>query len=93
MAVEVKKNEEKSRYELIDEGDLVGVADYSVSGDRVVMSHTEIVPSRRGQGLGAILIRESLEDLRELGRTVVPMCWYVAQYIGEHPEYRDLVAV
>jgi uncharacterized protein len=92
MAVEVRKNEAMSRYELFVDGDLVGVADYSLSGDRVVMPHTEIVPPRRGEGLADILVGQALEDLRATGRSVVPMCWYVSQFIAEHPEYRDLVA-
>ncbi len=92
MAVEVSKIETMSRYELFVDGDLVGVADYVLSGNTVVMPHTEIVPQRRGEGLGDILVGQALEDLRAMGSTVVPMCWYVSQYIGEHPEYRDLVA-
>jgi predicted GNAT family acetyltransferase len=92
MAVEVKNNEDASRYELLVDGERVGVAEYQVSGDRVVMPHTVVDPRHRGRGLAAVLVREALEDLRESGRTVVPVCWYVAQYIEEHPEYRDLMA-
>lgn len=91
MALEVRKNEAGSRYELHVDGDLVGVADYAVDGDRVVIPHTEIDPRRRGQGLAAVLVREALDDLRASGQTVVPTCWYVAQYIQEHPEYHDLL--
>ena len=92
MALEVRNNAERSRYELAVDGDLAGIADYSLLGDRVVMAHTEIERRRRGQGLGAILVRHALDDLRSSGRTVVPSCWYVAQFIDEHPEYGDLVA-
>lgn len=92
MAQQVQNNSERSRYELVIDGDLAGIADYSIVGDRVVMPHTEIEQRRRGQGLGAILVKHALDDLRSSGRTVVPRCWYVAQFIDEHPEYRDLVA-
>ena len=92
MTLEVRNNPERSRYELVVDGDLAGIADYSVRDDRVVMPHTEIEKQRRGQGLGAVLVRHALDDLRSTGRTVVPRCWFVAQFIDEHPEYRDLVA-
>lgn len=92
MATEVTKNEERSRYELRVDGDLAGVADYRVQGGEVVFPHTEIDPGRRGQGLGAVLVRAALDDVRPSGRRIVPACWYVAQFLDEHPEYADLVA-
>lgn len=92
MTSQVRNNHERSRYELVVDGDVVGVADYSLTGNQVVIPHTEIDSARRGQGLGAVLVRGVLDDLREAGRTVVPRCWYVARFIEEHPEYRDLAA-
>lgn len=92
MATQVRRNEERSRYELFDGDDLVGIADYHVAGDKVVMPHTVIEPSRRGRGLGDILVQGALDDVRGTGRTVVPRCWFVAQFLDEHPEYEDLRA-
>ena len=40
----------------------------------------------------AQLVRYALDDVRRSGRPVVATCWYVADFIDEHPEYRDLVA-
>ena len=92
MGAEVRNNDTKSRYELFIEGQVAGIADYEVEDGVVVFPHTEITPDRRGQGLGAMLVQAALDDARDAGRKVVPMCWYVAQFIDEHPEYRDLVA-
>jgi predicted GNAT family acetyltransferase len=33
-----------------------------------------------------------LASIRSSGRTVVPTCWYVAQFIDGHPDYADLLA-
>lgn len=92
MESQVRNNEERSRCELVVDGAVVGIADYSLVGDRVVIPHAEIDPARRGQSLGAVLVRGVLDDVRASGRTVVPQCWYVAQFIERRPEYRDLVA-
>ena len=92
MTTEVRRNDADSRYELLVDGQLAGIADFHLNGEAVVLPHTEIDPSRRGQGLGAILVQGVLDDVRSAGRTVVPSCWYVAQYIDEHPEHRDLLA-
>lgn len=91
MANQVRKNEAASRYELFDGDALVGIADYRVVGDAVVFPHTVIEPARRGQGLGAELVAAALDDVRGTGRTVVPRCWYVADFIRDNPSYADLL--
>jgi uncharacterized protein len=92
MANEVRHNEARSRYEILADGELAGVADYAVRGDVVVLPHTEIDRARRGHGLGAELVQFALDDIRSSGRSVVPACWFVAQFVDENPGYRDLVA-
>jgi uncharacterized protein len=92
VAIEVHDSIRRSRYEITIDGRLVGFADYRRQGDTVVFPHTEIEPSMRNQGLGAVLVRGALDDLRGRGRWAVPRCWYVVQFINEHPEYADLVA-
>jgi uncharacterized protein len=92
MTVEVTNNVLRSRYEIAMEGSLVGEADYRVDGDKIVFFHTVIDPPRRGQGLGAELIRFALDDVRLAGRTVVPRCRFVAHFIDQNPGYADLLA-
>ena len=92
MDHEVRRNDADGRYELLVDGELVGIADFSLRGEAVVMPHTEIAPARRGQGLGEILVQGALDDIRSAGRTVVPACWFVAQFLDEHPDYGDLRA-
>jgi predicted GNAT family acetyltransferase len=86
-----RNNEEHSRYELLDHDRVVGMADYFIRGESVVLPHTEVAQELRGRGLGAILVRGALEDVRRSGRTVVPACWFVAAFIDAHPEYRDML--
>ena len=96
----MRDNPEKSRYELLEDGRLLGVADYRPSpaadaGDTpalpvLAFPHTEIVPARRNQGLGEQLVRGALDDVRRRGAKVVPYCWFVAEFLDDHPEYADL---
>jgi predicted GNAT family acetyltransferase len=89
---EVRDNAEKSRYELLEDGKLLGVADYRPMGDTLAFPHTEIVPARRKQGLGEQLVKGALDDVRRKGAKVVPYCWFVAEFIDANPEYADLRA-
>ncbi len=92
MPPAVENNVEQSQYELIVDGQIAGVAEYRIEGDQIVFPHTEIAAARRGNGLGALLVRGALDDVRGSGRTVVPTCWFVAAFIEEHQEYADLLA-
>jgi predicted GNAT family acetyltransferase len=92
MALEMRNNDEQSRYELVIDGELVGVLEYTVAGEVVIFPHTEIERSQRGRGLGAQLARYALDDARSTNRRVEPQCWYVAEFIDEHPEYADLAS-
>jgi uncharacterized protein len=89
--MDVRNNEQLSRYELVDDDRVVGIADYFIRDETVVLPHTEIAQELRGLGLGAVLVRGALEDVRRSGRTVVPACWFVAEFIDAHPEYRDML--
>ena len=92
MASEVRHAADESRYEIVLDGRVVGVADYVDRTDALVFHHTEIDASLRGHGLGAILVRGALDDVRARDRTIVPTCWYVAEFVEQHPEYSELVA-
>ena len=92
MDATVRNAEDRSRYELVQDGDVVAIADYRERGDVVVLPHTEVAGHLRGQGLGAVLVRGALEDLRAKGKQVVPACWYVREFIDSNEGYADLVA-
>lgn len=89
---EVRHDPERQRYELLVDGSVIGLIDYRERGDADAFTHTEVAPAHRGTGLAAILVRAALDDARSRGRTVVPQCWYVADFILDHPDYQDLVA-
>ena len=90
--VEVQDNPERHRFELLVDGEMGGLATYRMRGDVVVVTHSEVDPRLRGQGMGAELARRTLDQLRERGAKVVPACPFFADYIARHPEYDDLVA-
>lgn len=91
MATEVRHEPERSRYTISLDGRVVGVTEYRDEGATLVFPHTEVDPSLRGRGLGARLVRGALDDVRARGRRVIPACSYVARFIEENPDYRDLL--
>ena len=92
MAIEVRDNPARSRYELRDDGHLVGFTEYHERDGLHVFPHTVVTRPKRGAGYGATLVRGALDDARRRGWRIVPECPFVADFVAEHPEYADLVA-
>ena len=92
MAYEVRKVPERSRYELVVDDEVLGIADYRVRDGFVLLPHTVIASAHRGQGLGDVLVEGVLADVRAEGKKAVPLCWFVADYVERHEEVADLVA-
>ena len=88
IEVSVRDNRERSRYEAMVDGRVVGIADYRVVGDRVEFPHTEVEPALRGRGIAAQLVGVALADVHAAGRDVVALCSYVVDYVRDHPEYQ-----
>ncbi|WP_147066586.1 GNAT family N-acetyltransferase [Terrabacter aerolatus] len=81
------------RYELREQGEVVGVASYAVvpaggadGRERVVFFHTEVRPDHEGRGLAARLASTALDATVASGRSVVALCPYVKAYLRRHPE-------
>ena len=94
MTTDVRRNDDRGRYELLVDGQLVGIAEFTLSadGDVATFPHTVIAPERRGTGLGDVLVRGALDDMRGRVSKIVPSCWFVADFISANPEYADLLA-
>lgn len=87
----VRNNTTRSRFELEADGG-TAIADYGINAGIITFTHTFTPPALRGRGLAARLIQGALEQVRADGLKVVPQCWYVADYIRDHPEFADLLA-
>ena len=94
METQVTHNQVESRYELRAGDETIGIADYRLldtdDGTVAEFHHTFVDPPRRGQGHAERLVRAALDDVRERGLRVKPTCWYVDQFLIEHPDYGDL---
>ncbi|NYH50647.1 MULTISPECIES: GNAT family N-acetyltransferase [Nocardiopsis] len=91
MTAEVVDARDRRRYEIRDEGEVAGFADYIVTGELITFTHTEIDPAHEGRGLGGTLVRGALDDARSRGLAVLPLCPFVKGWIQRHPDYSDLV--
>jgi predicted GNAT family acetyltransferase len=91
MDVRVQDNPAERRFEVFADGKLAGFATYRVRDTVVTVVHSEVDPELRGHGLASELAQQTLDTLRQRGNRVVPACPFFARYVGEHPEYDDII--
>ncbi|MFD0280032.1 GNAT family N-acetyltransferase [Kitasatospora sp. NPDC127111] len=91
MTTSVTDNPEQSRYEITDDGELAGFAEYHRYEGEIAFIHTEVDPRFGGRGLAGTLARAALDDAREQGLAVLPYCPFIRGWLTKHPDYTDLV--
>ena len=81
-----------SRYTLMRDGVLVSVLDYRDDGDTVALTRAFTVPTFRGHGHAARVVHGAVSDIESRGgRKVDAVCWYVAEWFEQNPEYAGLL--
>ncbi|MDH6708384.1 putative GNAT family acetyltransferase [Kitasatospora sp. MAA19] len=91
MTSSVADNPDRSRFEITDDGELAGFAEYFRHENEIAFIHTEIDPAFAGRGLAGVLARAALDSARERGLAVLPYCPFIRGWLGKHPDYVDLV--
>jgi predicted GNAT family acetyltransferase len=75
----------RGRFELTVDGQ-TAVAVYTLEGDKIIFTHTEVPSDLEGQGVGSRLVAGALAQAYEEGLRVVPACSFVAAYLRRHPD-------
>jgi predicted GNAT family acetyltransferase len=89
--IEVKDDAAQHRFELLVDGEVAGKAVYQARPGAIIVTHSEVDPRFRGQGLANELARRTLDQIRERDLRVVPLCQVFSQYVEKHPDYQDMV--
>lgn len=92
MTHRIQHDPQQSRFEVYAGDALAGYADYVEANGVRDFHHTVTIPEFRGHGIAGEVVRFALDDTRERGLKIVPSCWYVEKFIGDNPEYKELLA-
>ena len=91
MSLSVENQPEESRYALLQDGEVIGVAEYDLRDDAIDFTHTQVDEEKREKGMASTLVQSALDDVREnSARRVIASCPYVRSWISDHPDYADL---
>jgi uncharacterized protein len=90
-SVRVVDDPDRNRYEAYVQDSLAGFVTYRIRPGVVTLVHTEVDKAFEGHGVGGRLAAFALEDARDRGVQVEPLCPFIVSYLGRHPEFADLV--
>ena len=88
----VKDNKDEGRFEMALGNETAFIEYAETGGGALALTHTEVPAQFEGRGVGARLVKGTLEIVRAQGLKIVPRCSFVAAYVQRYPEYQQLVA-
>ncbi len=91
MELKVADDPGKARYEITADGELAGFVTYELGDGVINLVHTETDDKFRGHGIAGQLVQATLDSARDRHLAVLPTCPYVRRWLGEHPDYLELV--
>ncbi|MBY0287975.1 MAG: N-acetyltransferase [Mycobacteriaceae bacterium] len=80
---------ETDRFIISVDGTVAGFTEISDSDGRRTFPHTEVDDAFQGRGLASTLIGEALQQTKDDGLQIVPVCAMVQSYVEKHPEFDD----
>ncbi|MFI9803081.1 GNAT family N-acetyltransferase [Streptomyces sp. NPDC052301] len=86
---EIRDDRAAGRLEARGEGEVVGRIEYFVleaPARALVPVHTIVEPAHEGKGIAGSLARELYAIAGREGVPVAPLCPYVSQWAGRHPD-------
>ena len=91
MEVKHEQTESKGSFYLEIAGEKKAEMTYSKAGtERIIIDHTEVDESLRGQGAGLKLAEYAVNYVREQGIKLLPLCPFMKATLQKHPEWADV---
>ncbi len=91
MEVKIIENTEKKRFEAEIDGRMAFI-EYIRAKQQIYLTHTEVPVALEGKGIGSSMVKQVLQQIKNEGLELVPLCPFVAAYVKRHPEWRELLA-
>lgn len=91
--MEIKRldRETKGAYIIEHEGERLAEMTYTKAGNRIIIDHTEVSDKLRGQGAGKKLVLRAVEDARNGGYKILPLCTFAKSVFDRTPELHDVL--
>lgn len=82
----------KGAFKASDHGNIAGEMTYTYAGPgKIIIDHTEVSPSYKGQGIGQKLLMKTVEFAREHHLKIMPLCPFAKSVFDKDPTLGDVL--
>lgn len=93
LVIELEETASKGRYVHRGPDGAEAESTFSKAGEHlIIIDHTEVPDIFRGQGVGLKLVERIVEDARNSGKKILPLCPFAAAQFRRHPEWADVLS-
>ncbi len=90
--IELQESQSKGRYLLRSPSGEEAELTFTKIGDgQIIIDHTSVPDSFRGQGAGLRLVSRAVEDARGAGKKIIPLCPFARAQFSRRPEWADVL--
>lgn len=93
MNIQHQTKEDKGRFIIEEDKEILGQLVYSQRHNEMVIHHTEINRELRGQDFGNQLVEEAVAYARSNNLKVQPICAFAKAMFERREDFRDVLAV
>jgi predicted GNAT family acetyltransferase len=93
MEIQRTEDENRGSFFVEKDGEKIALMTYSKAGaDKIIIDHTEVDPSLKGQGVGQKMVFESVKYARENDLKIIPLCPFAKTVFDKNEDYADVLA-
>ena len=75
-----------------DQGEVLAEMTYSQAGsDKIIIDHTQVSVTLKGQGVGKQLVLAAVEQARQEGLKVIPLCTFAKSIFDKNQNLQDVL--
>ena len=94
LSIQTTDDSKTGAFKLLIDDEEVGIMEfYWENPDVFVITHTEVSPEHKGEGLGKELLAAAVDYARQKGKKIRPECSFVATYFTRYEEEYEDVAL
>ncbi len=83
---------QKGEFFIEREGKCIARMTFVMNGpSAMIIDHTEVSSSLKGQGVGKLLVAEGVKYAREQQVKIIPLCPFAKAEFAKNPEYADVL--
>ncbi len=92
MEIKQKNDSSKGAFYIEQNGKTVAQMTYVwVGTNKIIIDHTEVDESLKGQGAGKLMVSKAVEFARQTGLKIVPLCPFAKSVFSKTPDYNDVL--